>query len=295
MFVGLALAFFARAVSQNWAELKEVNLVIDGYSVIILMLFVGAVPLSGLYWGEILEKLTGKTVSPIEAAAVHTKSWLLKYVPGQVGSVVGKLIWGVENKFSKKVISASFIYENVLLAISSFTLSLPIIFILLPGESAKYFVLIPIVLLAQVVLIASSKTFNPLLVRLSKFFNKPMSGEEYLLSGPTLAKLQLKYYVPRLLNAIGFALIAAQYFSISPASDYIAIGAVYVLSGIIGILALFVPSGLGVREAVITALLGPIIGQPEALTLAIVSRIYTIVADVILIAVYGLLVRVKAK
>lgn len=46
----------------------------------------------------------------------------------------------------------------------------------------------------------------------------------------------------------------------------------YAISWVIGFLAVFVPSGLGVREAVMIALLSPVLG-PTAITLSIATRL----------------------
>jgi uncharacterized membrane protein YbhN (UPF0104 family) len=54
---------------------------------------------------------------------------------------------------------------------------------------------------------------------------------------------------------------------------------VYVLSAIAGILALATPSGIGVREAVMSMALAPIIGPAPAVAAAIVSRATSLAAD----------------
>jgi glycosyltransferase 2 family protein len=51
---------------------------------------------------------------------------------------------------------------------------------------------------------------------------------------------------------------------------------------IAGVVAFFLPSGLGAREFVIVAALGPILGQAPALAVAVVSRVLFIVVDLVL-------------
>jgi uncharacterized membrane protein YbhN (UPF0104 family) len=48
---------------------------------------------------------------------------------------------------------------------------------------------------------------------------------------------------------------------------------VFAAGYIVGLLALFAPGGVGVRELVYVALLGPIIGSPAAIALSIASRL----------------------
>jgi hypothetical protein len=54
----------------------------------------------------------------------------------------------------------------------------------------------------------------------------------------------------------------------------------FALAPIAGFLALVAPGGIGVREAVITMGLAPSIGAPAALTVALLSRAYSLGMDV---------------
>ena len=62
---------------------------------------------------------------------------------------------------------------------------------------------------------------------------------------------------------------------------------------IVGLLALFAPGGLGVREGVLVVLLAPAIGAGPALVLSIGSRILMSVTEV-LAALAGLAIRIPS-
>ena len=53
-----------------------------------------------------------------------------------------------------------------------------------------------------------------------------------------------------------------------------------ILGPVLGFVALAAPAGVGVREAVVAAGLAPIVGSAPALTLAVVSRVASLLADV---------------
>ena len=57
------------------------------------------------------------------------------------------------------------------------------------------------------------------------------------------------------------------------------LGASFVLSYVAGILAVFAPGGLVVREAALVALLAPVLGGEQALALAIASRLWLTLVD----------------
>jgi uncharacterized membrane protein YbhN (UPF0104 family) len=57
----------------------------------------------------------------------------------------------------------------------------------------------------------------------------------------------------------------------------------YNLAGVIGIVAVFAPVGLGVREAILVGFLTPVVASPVAASIAVTLRVVTIVADVMFV------------
>src|SRR5690606_40597768 len=80
--------FFGRSLAQNWDAVRQIDFTVDGWSVVAVVLFALAVPVSGLLWGRMTAELSGTDLQPLEAVRVHCLSWPLKYVPGQVWSAV---------------------------------------------------------------------------------------------------------------------------------------------------------------------------------------------------------------
>ncbi len=54
----------------------------------------------------------------------------------------------------------------------------------------------------------------------------------------------------------------------------------YALAATLGMLAIFLPAGAGLRELMIVLLFGPILGPQTALSLAIISRLVVIISDI---------------
>lgn len=44
---------------------------------------------------------------------MQSASWLLKYVPGQVGAVVNKAVWAAKKRISRVLVIVTFVYENL--------------------------------------------------------------------------------------------------------------------------------------------------------------------------------------
>jgi uncharacterized membrane protein YbhN (UPF0104 family) len=83
------------------------------------------------------------------------------------------------------------------------------------------------------------------------------------------------------------AWILARPFGAS-ASDIVFVTGSFALAWIAGIAALPLPAGAGLREAVLVVTLGKLIGQPAAISVALMSRLLMIVNDVGLSLIAGL-------
>jgi hypothetical protein len=293
LIISIVGYFIFETLQTNWHSLNGHNLVPGWLTVIATVLFAIAVMASGILWGNILSRLSGKEITKTESVKVQIGSWLLKYIPGQVGSFASKLIWGSKNNFKRRDITTSFVYENMFLISTSIFTTLPILGLMLSNQlRSNTSIFLPLILSLPLILINLRPVFKYFANRLLKLLKKEPLPEEYLLSSGELFKQQMLFILPRFINAAGFVLIASSITTIT-LEMYLVLGATYVLAGIIGILAIFVPSGIGVREGVII-LLGSVYLPVEVITLiALLARFYATVADILLGGVYYWLLKIK--
>jgi uncharacterized membrane protein YbhN (UPF0104 family) len=73
------------------------------------------------------------------------------------------------------------------------------------------------------------------------------------------------------------------------------VAATYILASIIGMLAIFVPGGLGVREAVAVALLSAYIPVAQAIVVTLVARLCATVSDALVALIYLVLNKGRLK
>jgi hypothetical protein len=295
LIVAVTTYFFVKALTKNWHNVEEISLQPTYLNITSVLLFALAVVLSGLLWGGILNTLArDKKIQPKDAARIHCASWLLKYVPGQAGSILNKLAWGKKNGYSKKVITNSFIYENVLMVLAGTILSIPVIFLFTDQVEASRTLFLPLLVVVPMLIVTARPVFHFLLNTLLTLAKKDLFKEDDFLSTKQLLYFLSMYLFPRLLNGIGFILIAATIVAIPP-SLYVGVAAAYILAGIVGLLAFFVPSGLGVREAVIVLLLTPYFGAEQAIVISLLARFYATIADGIIFGVYTVLNKGKLR
>jgi uncharacterized membrane protein YbhN (UPF0104 family) len=288
--ITLTLYFFGRTLIRNWEEVKSIGVKIDPFIASSLIFFSSAVIISGTLWGMIINRISKNQISLKEFSKIHISSWLLKYIPGQVGSFFRKLHWGNKNNLTKKVITASFIYENVFLIVSSLLLSIPIISILLFKDIQNNITtFLPLILVIPLIIgLFNRKVLFVILNKLLKFFNRKPIKKDLLLSNKNILFFIVSYALPRLINGLGFVLIAHSIIGIT-SGEIIPFIAIYTLAGIIGLLAIFVPSGIGVREGIIVLLLSNYTGTTEAVVISIYARFLSTISDIVLFIIYIIL------
>lgn len=291
--IGAVAYFFGKSLADNWDNIQEIGISFNGYSVAALIVFVLAVLHSGILWGQILQKL-GIDISKKEAMRIHTSSWLLKYIPGQAGSYLNKLSWGTKLGHSKKVMTISFVYENVFLLLASLALSLPVLGLFFDDISGNLSMFVPLLLALLMVPILNKKIFYSLFNLAFKKLRNQTISEEYFFDSKSLFEFFLKFLIPRIITAAGFILVAMSFLEVTP-DMYVGLGSAYILAGIVGILAIFVPSGLGVREAVIVLFVSNYFPTETAIALSLIARLYNTLADGLLALVYVGLTGVKRK
>lgn len=229
-------------------------------------------------WFSLLHGLGARPGSR-DAAAVFFVSQLGKYLPGSVWPVVAQMQFGLRWGVARTVMLAA----NVLLLAMVTGSGIVLGGLLLPWSSdeglRRYWWL---VLLLVPILIGLHPRTVPALIDwlFRKMGREPLgvtlSGSGVLRSAgwALLAWLVLGLHIVVLLGAhtqIGVAELAA------------ATGG-FALAWAAGIAFLPAPAGAGVREAIVVLTLAPFVGTPEALAVALASRVLLLLADVLLAA-----------
>ena len=284
--------FFGRAVADNWASVRETDLEVNVASAAAVLLFVLAVAVSGLLWGRMLSHLSGRRVGALEAVRVQFASWVLKYVPGQAGAVTNKVLWGSRRGFSRTSVVISFVYEYVFLLLGSIVPAAVVLVLVgaSPEEAseARGALLPLLVALLPLLLLTNRRVFRWAVNRLGRRLLEEDVALERFLSGRAAVGYQLAFLVPRVLTGAAFVLVAVSFLDVPPMA-YVPLGAVYVLAAAAGLLAVFVPSGIGVRESVIVVLASQYLPVGEAIVLSLVARVYATVGDGAVALLYGAL------
>ena len=283
--IALVAALFIRALIRDWGNVQDTLATISWTSWLSVLFFVAAVVVSGALWGRLVEQMGGKQVDKTSSIRIHAASWLLKYVPGQVGSLVNKIAWAKKYNYGKKMVATSVVYENILMVFASIVLSIPLLVFVGDRLFQDTAILLALIAIIPMFLVCNQRIFYTIINALLRLAKRKPIGSESILSSRQIASNTVLYLIPRVLNGVGFVVIAAAIFTVTP-NMYIPLASSYIFASIVGMLAVFVPSGLGVREGIIVLLVGPYFSPEQAIILALIARFFSTIADIGVLVVY---------
>jgi len=242
----------------------------------------------GAGWWSLVGALDRRRPPFLPSMRLFIFAWAGRYAPASLPYYGGRLIAGARLGLSRPAIGASLVYENLLGIATAGTISVISLLIgfrdQLHGDAWFLLALFAI----GMTLVALHPAVGRWVVRRAAS-RIPRLGalEDYVLPPRALAQSALAYGCGSVLAGLIF------YCSLRAATDahppLLLAMAAYNIAGIAGMLAFAVPSGLGVREGVVVALLSAVVSPPVALSAAVLARLLTLVADIALPAVVLLL------
>ncbi len=229
-----------------------------------------------------------------ETVASWFYSQLGKYLPGKVWLLLGRFYLYDSKGKSRKAITVALYLETVTLIMAA---GLVFLLSLLFLKEVKPFTLgipLPGVILLFLLCLFSlhprvlQKLFNTVLVRLKREpFPIPISYFQILW---ILTVCVLSWVI----GGIGFYVFVDSVWNISSEHILFLTGAL-AISSTVGLLALFAPSGLGVREGVLVYLLSSIMPTSVAVILSVLTRLWMTFIEIGLIGVVYLLDKFRKK
>jgi uncharacterized membrane protein YbhN (UPF0104 family) len=211
----------------------------------------------------------------VETTRIWALSQIARYLPGGVWDVAGRLVMSSRAGYSRTTVSVSILLEMVLQTVSAMIIFLVSLLFWqdasIAGTALWAIPLIPAGLIAL-----HPRILNAILglaARLMKaeFTSVPLRYLDVFL----LLSLHL---LARVMIGSGFYLFALAVYPWSLAGWPIAVG-VFAAAWVVGFLVVFVPMGLGVREGVMTLLLGAYLPVAPATVITIGFRIWIAVRD----------------
>ena len=227
----------------------------------------------------------GAKVRLAPALRVFAAANLARYIPGVVWQLAGLAAMAASSGLSVVSVASAAVFQQIVLTGVGLVLGLSFAPVLRLGATWN----VPLPLLLALVLSAIAALvllLPPITRRIDAWLSRRGSMSITL---PRVRRRDVAVYV--VLSAAGwigyavaFVVFAHALLDPVPLTPAV-LGASFILSYVAGILAVFAPGGLIVREAALVALVGPALGGEQALALAIASRLWLTIIDAVLSAI----------
>jgi uncharacterized membrane protein YbhN (UPF0104 family) len=229
--------------------------------VLAVLVSVAAVASYGLVWPYLLRRL-GSPASP-SWIGLFFSSQLGKYVPGSVWQYAGRVGLARGRGVPGGAAFASVVTEVTFSAVAAALVAL----LALGGAGGE--VAWAAASIAALALVATGR--RPVISLLQRVL--PTTAREHVSAAVSVGPSAMALYIAVwAVYGMAFWLTAHAYVGAPPSQAPLYVG-VFALGWLVGLVAVFAPGGVGVREAVIVGLLSGRIGPANAIILAALSRI----------------------
>jgi glycosyltransferase 2 family protein len=273
-FVIVVVGYGAYAVSKQWTDIHHaVGRIGLPMSLAALVFVLAALSASMLSWRALLSGLG--TPLPVSAAArIFFIGQLGKYLPGSVWPVLAQMEIAAAHKVPRHRTAVASVLTMLVALLAGLTIA--IIALPLSGGSTPYewaFIAAPFLLACLY-----PKVFNGGFSRLLRLAKRPPL--DHPLGGRAIAISLGWSFVSWLCYGFQIWVLAIRVGAPAGQALPLAIGA-FAFAWCAGFLVVLAPAGAGVREVVMVAILGPVVGSGAATAIALVSRAVTAVADLV--------------
>jgi uncharacterized membrane protein YbhN (UPF0104 family) len=267
VLLGLTLADQAGTL---WHEAQRLSV---PFVLLAFALSIGGLFFNLMVWREILADL-GSPLSVAEAWRIFFIGNLSKYVPGSIWPVLVQAELGADHGIPRSRSAVSVLLSYTVMTCSGAVVAAITLPLATAGSVAQYFWILFLIPVGIAVL--SPPVLNRLLRLVLRVSHQPVLGEGVSYRG--LARTMAWALGAWATNGLMIYVLMRQLAGDRQGTLLVSVGT-YSLSWVVGFLAVFAPAGLGVREAVMIAALHSQTTTAIAITVALVQRALSVVAD----------------
>lgn len=211
---------------------------------------------------------------------VYAKAWMGRYIPGTAPWILGKIYFASQHGISKQKLAVSSLLEAGIQIVTMLVFALSLLVfdkrLDVLGDGFKA-LMIGVAVVGIIVLIPA--LFNRLISIAYKLLRRKELPAEHLATRQTIVNGTVLYLLNAVVNGLSLFFIAK---GVDPALGYnniaFAMGAAS-LAGAASMLAIFAPSGLGVREGIQLVLFALLMPKELALAVTIITRLWSVGID----------------
>ena len=279
----LVLVAVVVAVWRNWTDVSaHLSEVPGGVLVGAFVLALLAPVFSQLGWRVLLADLGTRLPLPA-GASVFFVGQLGKYLPGSVWSVVAQADMGSRLGVPRRRMGVVGLLSILLSVLTGAIVGIPAVPLLVArsGEVTSLWWFAPALVL---LLLLWPRLLNWGIATLLRLLRRdPL---EHSLTAPAIGLTSLWFVLAWLSAGLSVLMLAHAMAPAVHVRDLLVTSICgFALASAIGMFSVFVPAGVGVRDGVLALLLGALMPFSAAIAVVVVSRFFTVVADVVVAAV----------
>lgn len=223
--------------------------------------------------------------NPLLSVGIFTTSQFAKYLPGNIGHHAGRVFLSTKYGYSGSKVVLTMAVELAMVVSAMLLLSLPVLgqwserFSL--ASRGAWFAAVLVVLLAALavaLLFFRKRGSPPLFASISESLRQVRAEKLRSAACVFVAFLLINLQILLTVLSLGLLDAGSQLFTIENLSKSVA---VFSAAWLVGFLVPGAPAGIGIREMVLTEGLAPLVGRDQAILLAMLFRILTIMADLL--------------
>lgn len=234
----------------------------------------------GVAWARVLSVYIGLRLRVAEWLPIQGAAWVGRYLPGKVGLMAGKLVLLEGREVEVKPLAFSVLFEQVAFVVAGAVLAL----VLAPPLEVfqiHWLQALDTAWWRWGTSVAVAAVFFPLVhVAASRLRVTTRSSVRQAIT------LSGWYLFAHAVAGLGFYFVLQAVLADAGPSLAYAVG-LLAAANVAGIIAVFAPAGIGVRELVLALGLSSFLSVEEALALSAILRLLTIIADAAFSAVAG--------
>jgi glycosyltransferase 2 family protein len=292
--VVVAIFFFlGKVVWENWAQVKEASFSFNPFGFILsTLIFAFSYFMLTCVWYLITITL-GVSIPFSETVESWFYSQLGKYLPGKVWVLLGRFYFYESKGKSKATIFIAFYFEMVSVIVAGSFISWVALIVF--KESMSFYSLKQfwVILLCFFCLISLHPRFIQKILNwiLMKFKREPVS---LLISYSNILLIVFVCVIAWVIGGIGFYFFVNSVFSVSSQHVLFLTGSL-AFSSILGLISVFAPSGLGVREGALVYLLSSVMPAPVAVIISVLTRLWMTFIEIGLMGAIYITRRIQGK
>ena len=289
IFALLAVAFLIWYFIKNRSDFEAIQGINAGTLTIAMLLYcIYKIMLASL-WHH-LTAINGCAIGYGKAVPAYLYSIIGKYIPGKVFMLAGRIPYYEEEGAPVSKVTVCFFIENICTLLGAAMLFIVSLYFF-PNDVMQQYHWIVLALIAAFFVCIHPKLINALLRIAGKIFKK----ELYIpMTYPQMLRAVLLFIANWLIAGTGFFMLVTAIYPDATLAQLPFCAGVWGLSAMAGILAIFAPSGIGVREGMIIACLSLIMPTEYTVVISVASRLWQTIPELLLAGGAFVVSRIRA-